>query len=585
MKINIVITALLATLLGLGMGYFLFGESEEMAEQHSHLHDETNAEAEIWTCSMHPQIKQKESGDCPLCGMDLIPLEASTSENPMILEMTQEAVKFASIQTTLVGEDKQNISAIVRLSGKVQTDERLVSSQVAHLAGRIEQLYVTFEGEQVQSGQKLADIYAPELIAAQRELLEAKKLTEVNPNLLEVARNKLKYWKIGVEAIKAIEENGEIQETFPLYAQASGVVVKRKVAVGDYVQQGEVLFDLMDLSKVWVLFDAYEEDLANIKLGSEIEFTTPAIPNQIFSGRVTFIDPIIDAKTRTASIRTEINNRNRQLKPEMLVYGELTSENMVSEQLTIPKTTVLWTGKRSVVYVKVPNTKIPSFQYREVEIGESVGDSYRIISGLEIGEEVVTYGSFTIDAAAQLNNQASMMNRKVDIKGEDQNAIPNFQANVPVTFQKQLATLTDAYLQLKDALVETNATDASDAAQEVLQQLKKIDVLLLEGDAHSYWMEQTDAFHTHSKEIVETKDIEEQRQQFEFLSIAMINTITAFGTTKEAIYIQHCPMAFDNEGADWLSAEEGILNPYFGDRMLKCGIVKTIFDGNMTETD
>ncbi|MEM6700497.1 MAG: efflux RND transporter periplasmic adaptor subunit [Bacteroidota bacterium] len=375
-----------------------------------------------------------------------------------------------------------------------------------------------------------------------------------------------------------MEESGKIQENFSLYAQASGVVMERKVAIGDYVQQGEVLFDLMNLNKVWVLFDAYEEDLANIKMGSPIEFTTPALPDQTFKGKVTFIDPIIDAKTRTASIRTEINNHDGQLKPEMLVYGKLTSKSINNTELSVPKTAVLWTGKRSVVYVKVPATKIPSFQYRAIEIGEALGDHYQVISGLEIDEEVVTYGSFTIDAAAQLNNQASMMNQKINIKGEEPSATPDYQASTPESFKQQLAELADAYLELKDAFVATDFSTASTAAKSVLQSLEKVDEQLLQGDAQRYWTEQSTALKTHNQKITTATTIEVQRRQFEFVSIAMINTVMVFGTSKEALYVQHCPMAFDNQGADWLASEEGIRNPYFGDLMMKCGYVKEVLD-------
>ena len=157
----------------------------------------------------------------------------------------------------------------------------------------------------------------------------------------------------------------------------------------------------------------------------------------------------------------------------------------------------------------------------------------------------MTYGSFTIDAAAQLNNQASMMNRNINIKGEDPNAIPDYQASTPETFQEQLYELTAAYLQLKDALVETDANTASDAAKNVIQSLEKVNKTLLQGDVQLYWVEQLTALQTHSQKITTATTIETQRQQFEFVSIAMIRTITAFGTSEETLYIQHCPMAFD----------------------------------------
>jgi len=585
-NIKIIIVALIAIGVGLGIGYFIFGNSAETNmpnDTHDHGAEavQTSGEAEIWTCSMHPQIKQSEPGDCPLCGMDLIPLEASTSDNPLVLEMTQEAVKLANIQTTVIGEGSAESSKTIRLSGKIQPDERLASSQVAHVPGRIEKLFVSFTGEQVYKGQKIAMLYSPELITAQRELLEALKLKDLNPDLVEAARNKLRYWKIGEETIEQIEKKGTIQENFIVYADESGVVTDRRLAVGDYVNQGEPIFDLMNLRRVWVLFDAYEDDLSNISVGDKIEFTTPSLPNETFNTRVTFIDPIIDPNTRVASIRTEVSNSKRVLKPEMLVYGTLQQKtsNAKQRQLTVPKSAVMWTGQRSVVYTKVPDTNIPSFEFREIEIGDAVGGNYQVISGLEAGEEVVTYGSFTIDAAAQLNNQASMMNRAVAIKGVGKTEqLPDYTASTPPLFEEQLYQVVAAYLDLKDALVATNNEEAKAAANEVLAALEKVDMSLVKNDAHTYWMEQLNALQAHSEGVATADDIEEQRKQFDFLSQALINATKAFGIGEETIYVQHCPMAFDNEGADWLSSAEEIRNPYFGDMMLKCGIVKTTID-------
>lgn len=579
MKSNskIIIIAAVAVAVGLGIGYLIFGKNQTAMSAESSQQGaqavQTSGEAEEWICSMHPQIRQPEPGLCPICEMDLIPAGSNESDDPLVLQMTESAAKLANIQTTVIGEGTSSEGKTIRLSGKVQEDERLASSQVAHIPGRIEKLYVTFTNEKVKKGQKLADIYSPDLITAQQELLEALKLQEVNPNLVEAARNKLRFWKIGKDVIDAIEQNETIKETFTLFADESGIVAKRKVSVGDYVRQGEPLFDLMNLNKVWVLFDAYEEDLANIKMGERIEFTTPAIPNKTFKTRITFIDPIINPQTRVASLRTEVSNTNGLLKPEMLVYGTLQEKAVSKTQLTVPKSAVLWTGKRSVVYVKVPDMEVPSFKYKEIEIGESLGDSYQVISGLEVGEEVVTYGSFTIDAAAQLNNQVSMMNKNVNMKKEEV-GVPNFQPETPDEFKSQLNALANVYIQLKDAFVATDAATASTAAEKVVAQIEKIDMSLLKGDAHIYWMEQLNALQAHSKKITELEDVEEQRKQFGFLSDALIQSIEAFGTSGKALYVQHCPMAFDNQGGDWLALEEQIQNPYFGDKMMKCGLVK-----------
>ena len=580
---KIILTAIIAVLIGLGAGYFIFGNgSHPPAAMEAPDHPpeaSTTAGEEIWTCSMHPQIRQNEAGDCALCGMDLIPLEDNSSSDPLVLEMTPDAVKLAHIQTSIIGEGVGASGKIIRLSGKVQADERLASSQVAHVPGRIEKLFVSFTGEQVEAGQEIARLYSPELITAQRELLEALKLQEISPGLLEAARNKLRYWKIGNSTIERIEQQGKIQETFTVYAEESGIVRQKKVAVGDYVQQGQALFELMNLSKVWVLFDAYEEDLAAIHVGDKIEFSTPSLANETLQTRVTFIDPIINPNTRVASIRTEVQNRKGLLKPEMLVYGNLERRSKSNTQWSIPKTAVLWTGKRSVVYVKMPDRKIPSFQFRTIEIGEAQGDTYQVLSGLEAGEEVVTYGSFAIDAAAQLNNQASMMNQNVVVKNESRNlALPDYTRLAPTAFKRQLAAVSDAYLLLKDALVATDGQLATRTARQVLEALGKVDKNLLEADPQGYWMDQLLAMESHGGKISALDDVEAQRKQFDFLSQLLIESIKVFGVVSDTLYVQHCPMVNGNQGADWLSREDKVRNPYFGDKMMTCGVVKTTID-------
>lgn len=572
---------LISLAFGLGAGYFLFGQSHEHQHQMPVKEATTNASAtntveEIWTCSMHPQVRQNEFGLCPLCEMDLIPLETNASSDPLVLQMSEDAVQLANIQTSVIGRSTDGQKSL-RLSGKVQADERLASSLVAHVPGRIEKLFVSFTGEQVNRGQALAVIYAPELITAQRELLEALKLASINPGLLDAARNKLRFWKVGEATVKAIEEKGTIQETFTLYADASGIVTQKRVAVGDYLKEGEPLFDLMSLEKVWVLFDAYEEDLSNIRIGDQIEFNTPSIPNKNFKTKITFIDPMIDPTTRVAYLRTEINNTNGLLKPEMFVNGLIQKNRKGKTKLTVPKTAVLWTGTRSVVYVKVPDTAIPSYQFREVELGDGLGDAYQLISGLEAGEEVVTYGSFTIDAAAQLNNQASMMNQNVTVKKEAMVGVPNYQAVTPVAFQEQLNELANQYIELKTAFVATDAKAAVSQATGFTTELEKVDQTLLKGEAQNYWMEQLAILKTHGEYIANSEEVEKQRKQFGFVSDALIQVIEAFGTSGEALYVQHCPMAFNNQGGDWIAREAAIQNPYFGDKMMRCGLVKKTF--------
>ena len=579
-NIKNVIVLLLAITIGVGIGYFIFGNNKnEVANQmegHNHsaeMSEPSAAEETIYTCSMHPQVRQNEMGICPICEMDLIPVETNASSDPLVFQMTEDAVKVSNIQTTIIGSSKSGGKSIM-LNGKVKPDERRSASIVSHLPGRIEKLFVTFTGEKIAKGQKIATIYSPELVSAQRELLEALKLKDISPKLADAARQKLAYWKIPKSSIDQIEQSGEVQSLMNIYADEGGIVMDKKVSVGDYIQEGSMLFETIGLEKLWVIFDGYEENMSSIRVGNVIKFTTPAVPGKTFSAKVTYIDPILNAATRAVAIRTEVGNRGGLLKPEMFVKGMLQTANSSKSKITVPKTSVLWTGPRSVVYLKDQEAEIPSFRYQEITLGESLGEFYEVKSGLNLGDEVVTNGAFVIDAAAQLNNQKSMMNQNVNIKPKNAGtpAIPDFTENTPDNFKAQLSSLSDKYLLLKNAFVNTNAEAAKAAATAFLQELENVDMTLVKGDAHQYWMLQLAAFKGHGKKITTVDDVEIQRQQFDFLSDAMINSITAFGTKNE-LFVQFCPMAFDNKGADWISDVNEVRNPYFGDKMMKCGLV------------
>ncbi len=578
-KYNIYIVAIFALAIGLLLGWFLFNKNGQPEQDHT-VHSSDKSESEIWTCSMHPQIRQNEPGDCPICGMDLIPASQTSSDSEIGFQMTADAIKLANIQTTIIGNTEASDGATLKLNGKIQANETKSASLVSHIPGRIEKLYVSYTGEQVNKGQKIATIYSPELITAQKELLEAQKIQDISPGLLVAARNKLKYWKIGDQVIQDILSSGTIRENFSIYADHSGVVNQKRVSVGDYLSTGEVLFDIQNLYSLWALFDVYENDLPQVKIGRTIRFTTPSAPNKTFKAKITFVNPVIDPNTRAATIRAEVSNTTGKLKPEMFITGELHTATS-SKNITVPKSAMLWTGQRSVVYVKIPNTVIPSFEYREIEIGGSTASGYAVVSGLENGEEVVTNGAFVIDASAQLNNQVSMMNKNVMAKNAIHSShLPDFTSATPQTFKEQITAVASTYLLLKDALVESDNEKAVESASNLLGETENVDMTLVKDKAHIFWMEQLMAIQSHGKKITETEDIEEQRKQFDFLSQALIKSLKVFGVDSDTFYVQHCPMANDNDGAAWLSKHEKILNPYFGDKMLTCGTVQDTIDIN-----
>jgi membrane fusion protein, copper/silver efflux system len=534
----------------------------------------------VWTCSMHPHIKMDKPGDCPICGMDLIPLGQSgdASYHPDAIHLSMEAAQLANVMTTVVSSQKPEKE--VRLYGKVKIDERLVQSQVAHVSGRIERLNVNFTGETVKRGQLLAEIYSPDLITAQQELLQTYRTRELQPGLYEASRERLKQWKLSDEQINEIESGGKYTTNIRIYSNTTGTVTARYVSTGDYVSQGSVLFEIADLSKVWVLFDAYESDLPFLEKGTKVSFTLQSVPGKEYSGEISFIDPVIDPVTRVAGVRVEMNNKSAELKPEMFVTGIVNSGLAGSgNELIVPASAVLWTGKRSLVYVKEPGDEL-IFKMRMIELGPMLGNSYIVMDGLNEGEEIVTNGTFSVDAAAQLEGKPSMMNpasaeTSTGHQHEDASKpAPAEKFSVDDKFLAQLEEVYGSYILLKDALVETDAGKAKEAASALRSSLGTADMKLLKGEAHDKWMELYSAMDKSVKSIASSEDIEAQRTAFSAFSNQLFTTIRTFGIPGGTVYWQYCPMAFGDKGAYWLSQLKEIRNPYFGDEMLTCGEVR-----------
>ena len=411
-------------LAGILLGWMIFGGGNSSHEDHQTT--ESSDDQIIWTCSMHPQIRQNEPGACPICGMDLIPLETSGGgEEPGSYQMSENAMKLANVQTMVVG--RGDASREIRLNGKIQVDERNTYSQSTHIPGRIEQLAINFTGEQVSRGQNLATIYSPELVTAQEELLQASRIRASQPELFEAAKEKLRNWKIGDAQIAQILSGGKALQRFSIRADVNGIVTEKMVDLGDYVERGMPIYEISDLSKVWVLFDLYEGALSWVTVGSKVEYTVNSLPGETFEGTISFIDPLLNPQTRVATARVEVDNRNGKLKPEMFASG-VVKNNLATAQtqeLVIPNSAVLWTGKRSRVYVKTNGGDRASFSLREITLGPSLGDSYVVQEGLEPGEEIVSNGAFTIDAAVQLSGGRSMMNPDGDSTGTGATVRPN----------------------------------------------------------------------------------------------------------------------------------------------------------------
>ena len=377
---------ILLLIVGVLLGWFLFGGTTTSTTAHDHK-EELNKN-QNWTCSMHPQIMQPEAGDCPICGMDLILAEASAEGLKVNqFKLTENAIALANVQTMKVGLGLSDVSKKMNLSGEILVNADETATQPAHFDGRIDKLYVTSIGQQVKMGDVIAEIYSPELVVAQQELIATYQTKQEYPELYQSVRKKFKFWKINDQQLVEIEKTGKVKMRFAIYAHVTGTVTEIAVNKGAHIMDGHPIFKVSNLDTVWAEFDVYEKQLSSIKKGMAIEITTNHNPNNKINARISYIDPVLNTSSRTVIVRARLNNNKRDLKPGMFVQGALVLNTDSKSQISVPKTAVLWTGKRSLVYVKIPNESV--FEMRSIELGKSTGKFYEVVSGLEIGEQIV----------------------------------------------------------------------------------------------------------------------------------------------------------------------------------------------------
>jgi len=568
MKTKNIIVALSILILGILIGKFAFSNTTATdSTQHY-----TETAEEHWTCSMHPEIDLLEFGACPKCGMDLIPKTSNDAGlDANAFKMSKNAMALANIETQIVGKntaDDSNTNGL-KLSGKISANDKESAIQTAHFGGRIEHLYVKSIGEKVSRGALVGKFYSPELVTAQNELIEAIDIKDAQPELYKAVRNKLKYWKVSEKQIQQIERDKKVIQNFNMYADVSGFVSEIIAQEGNHVKEGAPLFKVSNLSSVWANFDVYEQDINQIKKGQAVTIKLHAYPNELIHSKIDYVDPVLNSKTRTITARVTLKNKNNKYKPGMLINATVqqTSKKGSAKSINIPKTAVLWTGKRALVYVKTSKDE-PIFEMREVQLGKDSGATYKILEGLKEGDEVVVNGTFTVDATAQLKGKKSMMN-SADTSASNQKHLNNINPK----FIKQFNVIISNYIALKDAFVQTDIAVASEKASSTLISINAVKMSdFKQAKAHDIWMPSSKKLKDALSTIKTATDIATQRQAFITVSNEMILLANSFDTN-QTIYVQHCPMADDNKGADWLSTAETIKNPYYGDKMLSCGSV------------
>lgn len=493
MRILLKSTPTLIAVLLLTSGIFL---SIDLSSPQSPLNGARDSHAaEQYTCGMHPMIIVDEPGSCPICGMDLTPMKAETAgavessveqkikywqapmdptyirnepgKSPMgmdlipVYENQATGGAMISIDPTTIqnmgvrtaGVVRGDLSRSIRTVGLISYEEPKQYVVNAKIAGWVEKLYVAETGQQVQKGQKLLEIYSPELFTAQQELLLARDnynslkdssfthIVDSAKRLLNSSRKRLQLWDVSHEQITLLEKTGQVKKTITLFAQYKGIVTEKTVNEGMYVKPGMPLLNLADLSKVWVLADIYEYQLPWVKVGQSVRVELPYVKDRSLAGHINYLYPFVEPKTRTIKARIELDNANFELRPDMYVTVYLNGEQL-NNALIIPQEAVLYSGEKQTVFVAQSGGR---FEPRLVKTGlQGENGHIEILQGLFEGEQVVTSAQFMLDSESKLREAIQKM-------------LNPSRAESPVKTEED--DLSDLFGETKDTEAKTDLED------------------------------------------------------------------------------------------------------------------------------
>ncbi len=391
-----------------------------------------------YTCPMHPFIIKDKPGACPICGMTLVkkvegaqggaPVQGGGKEAEMLGHVSLSPTQMVMANVATTEAKSMPLSKEINATGIVQYDQARQAKVTSWVAGRIDKLHVNTVGSYVSKGRPVAEVYSPDLVSAQQEYLLALKsrdqfknspiqsISQGGEGLVASARQRLKLMGVRDEQIAGLEKTGQPNIRLPIYTPLSGIVIEKIALEGQYVNMGDPLFNIADLSTVWVEVEVYENEFPFVKIGQPVAIVSQSYPGKTFRGRVAFIYPFLDPKTRTVKVRAEIPNPGLKLKPDMFVNARVLVP--LGSSIVVPVTAVMDTGQRQTVWVEM---QPGMFEPRDVKVGTRSGDSVQILSGLKAGEKVASSGGYLIDSEAQLKGggggHEAMPGMKMDEKG------------------------------------------------------------------------------------------------------------------------------------------------------------------------
>ncbi|HYS43206.1 MAG TPA: efflux RND transporter periplasmic adaptor subunit, partial [Geobacteraceae bacterium] len=399
-----------------GGGYYLWQQKKVPAGKEG----EKAAQGTVqYTCPMHPFIIKDKPGACPICGMTLVkkvegaqggaPVQGGGKEAEMLGHVSLSPTQMVMANVATTEAKSMPLSKEINATGIVQYDQARQAKVTAWVAGRIDKLHVNTVGSYVSKGRPVAEVYSPDLVSAQQEYLLALKsrdqfknspiqsISQGGEGLVASARQRLKLMGVRDEQIAGLEKTGQPNIRLPIYTPLSGIVIEKIALEGQYVNMGDPLFNIADLSTVWVEVEVYENEFPFVKIGQPVAIVSQSYPGKTFRGRVSFIYPFLDPKTRTVKVRAEIPNPGLKLKPDMFVNARVLVP--LGSSIVVPVTAVMDTGQRQTVWVEM---QPGMFEPRDIKVGTRSGDNVQIISGLKAGEKVASSGGYLIDSEAQL---------------------------------------------------------------------------------------------------------------------------------------------------------------------------------------
>lgn len=534
---------------------------------------------QYYTCGMHPWVILPRPGDCPICHMKLTPLDPAKFTGQVAIDPVVVQNIGVRVEPVIEGP----LVRTIRTVGTVDYDETRVRDVNTKIAGWIEALHVDFLGASVEQGEPLFEVYSPALFQAQEEYLLALR-TQRDPSaaragqpldLVASARTKLELFDVTPKQIEALAAAGQPSRTMSVLSPYAGTVIGKHANEGMRIEPGMQVFRIADLSRVWILVTLYESQLPFVSDGQKAVMSLPYIPGQTFEGRVVYIYPYVDTRTREVQVRLEFENPTGLLKPGMFATVELQS-TLKREAVLVPRAAVIATGTRSVAFVSLGEGK---FEPRNVRIGAKTGDGQvEVLEGLRPGELVVTSGQFLLDSESRVREALAKMIRG-DLASEQAAQVASAGVSelgsLPQPVAAGLSDALRAYFTIGDRLAADSSTGIAEPARSLASALDRTIGVPIPSDEH-FWHRHAEAAVARGKalELAAGADIATAREMFAALSVALDRLVRATGVPPElevSVQSLHCPMFQEGQGgALWLQPAGAVRNPFFGAIMLEC---------------